>query len=208
MALDVRDPIDHAGDAGDAGSTAAEQKISHQVFADPVQFLKVLKADFNQISANDIYITQNDLIRYEEYGRDPQGRRAAQVALTHFDHLQYLTAASDSHTAKSNAAISSVGLDHVINSASGNVSGRSFATEVGHLGKAALGATVTVVLTGMAVETGALPVFLPLAAGAAGVTLYEVKEAMASSSETNHRAEYERDMLATWPEINGHKPGR
>jgi hypothetical protein len=66
--------------------------LSQTAFADPKEFMQVLKSDFDRIAnSGSAGITQNDLVLYSQHGDDTRGRAAAAIAAKHFDELQEIS---------------------------------------------------------------------------------------------------------------------
>ena len=102
----------------------ASSSLSAQVFANPADFLQVLKGDFKQIAQSDPgKITESDLIAYSEHGSDPQGRMAAKIAAEHYSDLQALANSAIEKTAVPSNGISANDLQTDINLVNGNIQG-------------------------------------------------------------------------------------
>ncbi len=66
--------------------------LSQTAFANPNEFLQVLKSDFDRIAkSGSAGITQTDLVLYSQHGDDARGRAAAAIAAKHFDELQQIS---------------------------------------------------------------------------------------------------------------------
>lgn len=198
----------------------SKEDLSHAVFANPVEFLTVLKNNYSKIDhatpGTPNLITKTDLKVYSEEGDDPQVRAAAKVAYLHFDELQELAGMpavngrkENDHTINHNStkAISRSDLDIDLDMAKG----RTWPYVAGHVSQ---GAAYTAVLggatAGLGVVTALSAVDGPVVPAMAGAATLLAAVATARLGEATHKApglinslaKRDQATLASWPEIN------
>jgi hypothetical protein len=187
--------------------------LSAQVFANPADFLQVLKSDFKQIAQTDPKkISQSDLIAYSEHGSDPQGRVAAKIAAEHYGDLQAIASSPLGRDAAPPDGISVNDLQADTNLVNGNIQGPLKTVRENDSIKIAEGA----IATGVG-ATGAASTFLECppvgmligAAGlaAGGATGYFVKDLFEAPERLKAESAKDQQMVNSWLYADGGQKG-
>jgi hypothetical protein len=208
MAKDINDGTTVAATI-DTTSTA----LSAQAFANPADFLQVLKNDYYgiaQTDPNNIY--KSDLIAYSENGSDPQGRAAAKIAAAHYDDLQAFANNALKQTPGPLGGISANDLQTDIDLMHGNVQSSLASTDFVDAGKIVMGTLATGVATAGAISTfvecpplGTLLGGTALIAGA--VAFQGAKDAYTASGRLKAQSTTDQQVVNSWLNAGGGQTG-
>jgi hypothetical protein len=193
-------------------SSGAASTLSQAAFANPLEFLEVLKKDYSKIASSGGDMTKNDLILYAQQGDDEAGRNAAKIAVDHFDTLMSMTAESHSNDDGGNnpKVITASDLNQDIAYEKGTALSLAPEIALNELGDAfataslALGTFVSVELAGISVVAcpPALVITAPLAASVLGLTGYSAYHLATDGFTTVANAQQRQQVFAGWREIN------
>jgi len=194
------------------GSSDAATTLSQAAFANPLEFLQVLQKDYSKIASHGGDMSKNDLILYAQQGDDAEGRRAAKVAVEHFDTLMSMTVDnhSDDNGNKPAQVISRYDLKQDISYEKGTVLSLAPEIVVKELADAsmtAIGAGFTLVGAELTMVSAVacppvLAIAVPVTVGSAGIMGYSAYHFATDAFTTAASAKHRQQEFASWSEIN------
>ncbi len=192
---------------------AAGHNLSHEVFADPVEFLSTLKSTLAKANPDDPdNVTYRDLIAYASGNGDPRGRAAAAIAAQHWPELRNLDNAVTPHMSSKGVGLSADELDQDIDFARGNVQKELLNEQLGDGGQAAVLGVAAVGFTAGGFSTLpapflSIPSFITAAGFAAGFAV-EANETFQAPGRFKAKVSQDQHLLAGWHEVNGDAGGK